>query len=106
MKRKNLLSLLGFIFLVSFTVPAMANSLSFRGYGAWRSENNAPGKYTVHKNILWSNCLKLCSDSTNCKGVEYSMRPNGDSICELHKDKLGSIKSSSSGTGLMVWTKN
>ncbi len=34
------------------------------------------------------------------------MRPNGDSICELHKDKLGSIKSSSSGTGLMVWTKN
>ncbi len=105
MKRINFLSLLGFILLVSFTVPAMANSLSFKGYGAWRSENNDQGKYTVHKNILWSNCLKLCSGSKNCTGVEYSMRSNGDSVCELHRDKFGSTQNSFSGTGIMVWTK-
>ena len=90
------------------TSPAMGDSgtLVLAGYGVWRSSNNQHGRVTLYKDVLWRECRRLCLNSSNCTGVEYSLRANdGDSYCEVHSDKLHKVKEVMSGNAIMVWKK-
>ncbi len=106
MKRIISQSIFTSLLLATFVAsPAMANSLSLKGYGFWRATDNGEGQYTAVRNILWSDCLRRCLNSKNCTGVEYGMRSDGTSFCELHTDKLGTIDNTLTGNAGVVWVK-
>jgi hypothetical protein len=60
------------------------------GVGGCRTPSGAQGTYTTHNATAWSTCRSLCMRNSNCKGVEYTIRANGEMVCELHTATLGS----------------
>lgn len=85
--------------------PAMAAGIQFKGYGVWRNADQKPGDYVAYKNITWQQCVRFLLKSNNGTGVEYGMRPNGTSFCEVHHDKLDSVEPGSPGSAHTVWLK-
>ena len=106
MKKLILKSILASIFMASLIAsPAIADELVLKGYGAWRDSNNGHGEATTYRDIIWSECRRYCLESSNCKGVEYSLRPDGFSLCEVHTDRLHHIQRATSGNAAVVWIK-
>jgi hypothetical protein len=108
MKKIIIVFLLAFISTASsFMIPTVyAQSISFKGFGAWRDKDNKAGQYRTHRDILWSECRNKCMNSRSCTGVEYSYRSNGKSTCEIHTGKLSHVDKISPEIGIgTVWLK-
>jgi hypothetical protein len=114
MKKIIIVFLLAFISTASsFMIPTVhaqdspsIKSLIFKGFGAWRDKDNKAGQYRTHKDILWSECRNKCINSRSCTGVEYFLRVDGQSMCEIHTGKFHRVVNVAHGIGATtVWVK-
>ena len=93
-----------------FVSTAMANGwivvtgdLTFQGYGKWRAESGSYGLYTTYEKT-WSQCYYSCMSNRTCTGVEFTMKSNGKTVCEVHRGVYnGVIKGQGHSS---IWTKD
>ena len=96
--------------LASFLVSsAMASGwtvtrgdLTFQGYGSWVASDGSSGLYTTYEKT-WPQCYHSCMTNKVCTGVEFSMKPNGGTTCEIHRGQYKGYKKGKNRT--TVWTK-
>jgi hypothetical protein len=114
MKKIIIVSLLVFISTASsFMIPTVYaqgsssnNRLVFEGVGAWRDRDRGTGQYRSHRNILWSECRNKCINTSNCTGVEYSLRSDGNTTCEIHTGRFHRVVNVAPEIGVgTVWLK-
>jgi hypothetical protein len=80
----------------------VTGDLTFQGYGNWVTPKGDHGLYTTYEKT-WSQCYNSCMSTHTCTGVEFSIRANGRSVCEIHR---GEFKGYEKGrTYTTVWTK-
>ena len=96
------------VILLLSTSTVLANDLVLKGYGAWRTHGGGHGQMSTHQGVNWGKCRMLCLQNSQCKGVEFSMRPNGVSGCEVHTDQFSFVQGpkANSTHAVTVWLKN
>ena len=58
------------------------------GDRACRNANGGGGLNDAYVNISWKACRTKCLENDSCKGIEYSLRPGGKTVCEVHFDQV------------------
>ena len=80
----------------------VTGDLTFQGAGKWRSTSGNHGLYTTYEKT-WSQCYYACMTSNVCTGIEFTMKTNGKTACEIHRGPYkGLIKGQGDST---IWTK-
>lgn len=54
------------------------------GAGGCRTPSGGGGTVVRHQNVSWKECRTKCIEHDSCKAVEFTMRYDGDSACEVH----------------------
>ena len=80
----------------------VTGDLTFQGYGQWRSTSGSHGLYTTYEKT-WPQCYYACMSNSVCTGVEFNMKANGQTSCEVHR---GEYQGLTKGQGhSTIWTK-
>lgn len=58
------------------------------GAGGCRTPAGGQGIYSVHPDVSWQGCRNLCVQNSQCKAVEYNLRHNGTTNCEVHTQPI------------------
>lgn len=70
--------------LIMGVAPLAHADLYHLGAGGCRTPGGGSGTYVLHQQVSWAQCRLLCHQNNQCKAVEYTIRYNGVSNCEVH----------------------